>query len=152
MAPSGKKKVKSMAYYDLLGVEADATPEQLKKAYRKKALQLHPDKRGNTPEAQEEFTRMKSAYDVLNDPQKREVYDQAGEDGVKLMENYASMGSEELLAAFFASLGAIGSQGKCLLMLGISLLFGFFLIIPSAFPISTSLPFSICVSDPFLSS
>jgi curved DNA-binding protein CbpA len=71
-----KKKVKSMVYYDLLGVAPDATPEQLKKAYRKKALQLHPDKRGNTPEAQDEFTRMKQAYDVLNDPQKREIYDQ----------------------------------------------------------------------------
>lgn len=49
----GKKKVASMVYYDLLGIEADATPEQIKKAYRRKALQLHPDKRGNTPEAQD---------------------------------------------------------------------------------------------------
>lgn len=98
MAPT--KKVASTGYYDLMGVAPDATPEQLRKAYRKKALQLHPDKRGNTPEAQEEvrarcfsfatdglhtdlttlwcgqFTRMKQAYDVLSDPQKREVYDQ----------------------------------------------------------------------------
>lgn len=92
----GKKKVKSMVYYDLLGIDTDATPEQIKKAYRKKALQLHPDKRGNTKEAQDEvricrrgmwrgcgsnreceqFTRMKQAYDVLSDPQKKEVYDQ----------------------------------------------------------------------------
>lgn len=49
-----KKKVKSMLYYDLLGIDTDATPEQIKKAYRKKALQLHPDKRGNTKEAQDE--------------------------------------------------------------------------------------------------
>lgn len=52
MAP--KKKVASTAYYELMGIEADATPEAIRKAYRKKALQLHPDKRGNTPEAQEE--------------------------------------------------------------------------------------------------
>lgn len=48
-----KKKVASMVYYDLLGIESDATPEQIKKAYRRKALQLHPDKCGNTPEAQD---------------------------------------------------------------------------------------------------
>ncbi|TMW65269.1 hypothetical protein Poli38472_007911 [Pythium oligandrum] len=124
------KKIKSMVYYDLLGIEADATPEQIKKAYRKKALQLHPDKRGNTKEAQDEFTRMKQAYDVLADPQKREVYDQAGEDGVKLMENYGNMGPEEMAAAMFSSLGAFGPKGKAILMLVITLLFGFFLIIP----------------------
>lgn len=56
MAPA-KKKVASTAYYDLMGIEPDATPEQIRKAYRKKALQLHPDKRGNTPEAQEEVRR-----------------------------------------------------------------------------------------------
>ncbi|KAJ0405008.1 hypothetical protein ATCC90586_001741 [Pythium insidiosum] len=124
------KKVKSTVYYDLLGVETDATPEMLKKAYRKKALQLHPDKRGNTPEAQEEFTRMKQAYDVLSDPQKREVYDQAGEDGIKIMENYGNMGPEEMMAALFASLGAFGPKGKCALISVITLLFSFFLIIP----------------------
>lgn len=53
----GKKKVASMVYYDLMGIEADATPEQIKKAYRRKALQLHPDKRGNTPESQEEVRK-----------------------------------------------------------------------------------------------
>ena len=43
-----------MTYYNVMGVGADATPEELKKAYRRKALKLHPDKRGNTPEAQDE--------------------------------------------------------------------------------------------------
>ncbi|TYZ68613.1 hypothetical protein PybrP1_004424 [[Pythium] brassicae (nom. inval.)] len=72
MAVGGKRKVKSTLYYELLGIDTDATPELIKKAYRKKALQLHPDKRGNTKEAQDEFTRMKQAYDVLSDPQKKE--------------------------------------------------------------------------------
>uniref|UniRef100_K3X1J6 J domain-containing protein n=1 Tax=Globisporangium ultimum (strain ATCC 200006 / CBS 805.95 / DAOM BR144) TaxID=431595 RepID=K3X1J6_GLOUD len=126
----GKKKVKSMVYYDLLGIDTDATPEQIKKAYRKKALQLHPDKRGNTKEAQDEFTRMKQAYDVLSDPQKKEVYDQAGEDGIKLMENYGNMSAEEMSAVLFRSLGAFGAKGKLLLISAVTLLFSFFLIIP----------------------
>ncbi|KAJ8554757.1 hypothetical protein ON010_g9724 [Phytophthora cinnamomi] len=126
----GKKKVASMVYYDLMGIEADATPEQIKKAYRRKALQLHPDKRGNTPESQEEFTRMKQAYDVLSDPQKREVYDQVGEDGIKLMEDYGNMSPEEMSILLFRSMGAFGARGKCVLILLVSLLFAFFLLIP----------------------
>ncbi|TDH72102.1 hypothetical protein CCR75_001252 [Bremia lactucae] len=126
----GKKKVSSMVYYDLMGVSADATPEQIKKAYRKKALQLHPDKRGNTPESQEEFTRMKQAYDVLSDPQKREVYDQVGEDGIKLMEDYGNMSPEEMSMLLFRSMGAVGAKGKCILILLVSALFAFFLLIP----------------------
>ncbi|ETK82156.1 hypothetical protein F441_12659 [Phytophthora nicotianae CJ01A1] len=129
MAP-GKKKVASMVYYELMGIEADATPEQIKKAYRRKALQLHPDKRGNTPESQEEFTRMKQAYDVLSDPQKREIYDQVGEDGIKLMEDYGNMSPEEMSILLFRSMGAFGARGKCVLILLVSLLFGFFLLIP----------------------
>ncbi|POM81765.1 DnaJ like subfamily A member 2 [Phytophthora palmivora] len=124
------KKVASMVYYDLMGIEADATPEQIKKAYRRKALQLHPDKRGNTPESQEEFTRMKQAYDVLSDPQKREVYDQVGEDGIKLMEDYGNMNPEEMSILLFRSMGAFGAKGKCVLILLVSLLFAFFLLIP----------------------
>ncbi|KAG7394041.1 hypothetical protein PHYBOEH_005899 [Phytophthora boehmeriae] len=127
MAP---KKVASTVYYDLMGIATDATPEQIKKAYRKKALQLHPDKRGNTPESQEEFTRMKQAYDVLSDPQKREIYDQVGEDGIKLMEDYGNMSPEEMSILLFRSMGAFGARGKCVLILLVSLLFGFFLLIP----------------------
>lgn len=52
--PPAKKKVASTTYYDLMGIATDATAEEIRKAYRRKALQLHPDKRGNTPEAQEE--------------------------------------------------------------------------------------------------
>ncbi|KAL4117881.1 hypothetical protein PRIC2_010210 [Phytophthora ramorum] len=126
----GKRKVSSMVYYELMGIESDATPEQIKKAYRRKALQLHPDKRGNTPESQEEFTRMKQAYDVLSDPQKREVYDQVGEDGIKLMEDYSNMSPEEMSTLLFRSMGAFGAKGKCVLILLVSLLFAFFLLIP----------------------
>ncbi|KAF1329390.1 Dnaj like subfamily a member 2, partial [Globisporangium splendens] len=132
----GKKKVKSMVYYDLLGIDTDATPEQIKKAYRKKALQLHPDKRGNTKEAQDEFTRMKQAYDVLSDPQKKEVYDQYVSFFAYLsVWEYGLMGASiwlewEMSAVLFRSLGAFGAKGKLLLITAVTLLFSFFLIIP----------------------
>nr|CCA14392.1 conserved hypothetical protein [Albugo laibachii Nc14] len=128
MAP--KKPIYSTVFYDLLEVKPDVTPELLKKAYRKRALQLHPDKRGNSPEIQDDFTRMKYAYDVLSDPKKREIYDRMGEDGVKLMENAGNLSPEEMLAALFGSLNAVGVKGKCLLMLFIASFFSFFLIIP----------------------
>lgn len=50
----GPKKIVDRSYYDLMGVDPAATDEEIKRAYRRKALQLHPDKRGNSPEAQEE--------------------------------------------------------------------------------------------------
>ncbi|CAH0478633.1 unnamed protein product [Peronospora belbahrii] len=119
-----------MVCYDLMGIKPDATPEEIKKAYRRKALQLHPDKRGNTIESQEEFTRMKQAYDVLSDPQKREIYDQVGEDGIKLMEDYGNMSPEQMSILLFRSMGALGIKGKCVLIFLVTLLFVFFLLIP----------------------
>lgn len=63
-------------YYELLGVEPDASDVDLKKAYRRKALQLHPDKnRDRIEEATEEFALIRAAYDVLSDPQERAWYD-----------------------------------------------------------------------------
>jgi DnaJ-class molecular chaperone len=71
-------------YYAILGVPRDANAEQLKKAYRKMAMRWHPDKNpDNQAEAQAKFQEISEAYDVLNDPQKRKIYDQFGEDGLK---------------------------------------------------------------------
>ena len=65
-------------YYGLLGVDRGATDEQLKKAYRKLARELHPDVNAD-PAAQERFKQVTAAYEVLSDPQKRQVVDLGGD-------------------------------------------------------------------------
>jgi molecular chaperone DnaJ len=69
-------------YYEVLGVDKNATAEQLKKAYRKKAIQYHPDKNPGDASAEEKFKEAAEAYEVLNDPNKRARYDQYGHAGV----------------------------------------------------------------------
>ena len=69
-------------YYEVLEVEKTATVEEIKKAYRKKAIQYHPDKNPGDKQAEENFKEAAEAYDVLSDPQKRQRYDQFGHAGV----------------------------------------------------------------------
>ncbi|KAJ5124633.1 uncharacterized protein N7515_008458 [Penicillium bovifimosum] len=71
-----EKKDQKTDYYELLGLERGATDEEIKKAYRKKALVLHPDRNyGNVEEATKLFAEIQSAYEVLADPQERAWYD-----------------------------------------------------------------------------
>ncbi|TVU18095.1 hypothetical protein EJB05_34165 [Eragrostis curvula] len=69
-------------YYKVLGVGRGATDDELKKAYRRLAMKYHPDK-NPSPQADSLFKQVSEAYDVLSDPQKRAIYDQYGEDGLK---------------------------------------------------------------------
>ena len=68
-------------YYEVLGVARDATPEDLKKAFRKQALQYHPD-RNKAADASDRFKEVNEAYQVLSDPQRKAQYDQFGHEGV----------------------------------------------------------------------
>jgi len=72
-----------MDYYHVLGVERGCTPDDVKRAYRKMALQLHPDKNPDRREqAEAQFKRLSEAYEVLSDANKRAIYDQYGQQGL----------------------------------------------------------------------
>ena len=68
-------------YYDLLGVNKTATPDEIKKAYRKLAIKYHPDKNPGDKSAEEKFKEISEAYEVLSDEKTRREYDQFGKVG-----------------------------------------------------------------------
>lgn len=112
-------------FYSTLGLARGATPEEVKKAYRKKALECHPDRNPDNPKAAETFKRVSEAYEVLSDDNKRRVYDQYGEDGLRGAGMGGSPGAggfpggfssmEEALRTFMGAFGggggARGSRG-----------------------------------------
>ncbi|GAY60192.1 hypothetical protein CUMW_200060 [Citrus unshiu] len=82
-----------MDYYNILKVNKNATEDDLKKSYRKLAMKWHPDKNPNDKkEAEARFKQISEAYEVLSDPQKRAIYDQYGEEGLKDMPPSSSSG------------------------------------------------------------
>jgi len=69
-------------FYEVLGVSREASDDEIKKAYRKKAFEFHPDRNPDSPEAEASFKEAAEAYDVLRDEQKRRMYDQYGHEGL----------------------------------------------------------------------
>ena len=65
-------------FYEILGISKSATPEEIKKAYRKKALEFHPDKNPGDAAAEENFKACAEAYEILSDASKKAKYDQYG--------------------------------------------------------------------------
>ena len=85
---SSSNDVMAQDYYSILGVKKGAPltkelKDEMKKAYQKLALEYHPDKNASEG-AMEKFKRIKTAFEVLGDPQKKRVYDQSGEEGLNL--------------------------------------------------------------------
>ena len=69
-------------YYEILGVERSAPDEEVKKSYRKLAMQFHPDRNPGDKKAEEKFKEAAEAYEVIRDPEKRKIYDRYGHEGI----------------------------------------------------------------------
>lgn len=78
-----QKPMTKKDYYEILGVSKNASPEELKKAYRQTALKFHPDRNPNNKEAEEKFKEAAEAYDVLSDTEKKARYDRFGHEGMR---------------------------------------------------------------------
>lgn len=87
-------------YYEALGVSQNVSESELKKAYRQIALKYHPDKNPGNHTAEEKFKEAAEAYDVLKDPEKRNIYDQYGHDGLKGRGFGGPRGFEDIFSAF----------------------------------------------------
>ncbi|KAG9246581.1 hypothetical protein BJ878DRAFT_416652 [Calycina marina] len=104
--------VKDNKLYDLLGVSPGATEAELKKAYKVGALKHHPDKNAHNPGAADKFKDLSHAYEILSDPQKRQIYDQYGEEGLESgAGGGGAMNPEDLFSQFFGGGSAFGGGG-----------------------------------------
>jgi molecular chaperone DnaJ len=101
-------------YYDILEISRTATADEIKKAYRKKALQYHPDKNPGDAEAEKRFKEVSEAYEVLSDDKKRQVYDRYGKEALQGapggggMHGFSSM--DEALRTFMGAFGMGGGE------------------------------------------
>ncbi len=87
-------------YYEVLGIQRGASAAELKSAYRKLALQYHPDRNPGNQEAEERFKEAAEAYEVLRDPQKRQIYDQFGHQGLEGTGFSGFGGFEDIFSSF----------------------------------------------------
>ncbi|HUE95679.1 MAG TPA: molecular chaperone DnaJ [Longimicrobiaceae bacterium] len=100
-------------YYEILGVERGVDAEGIKKAYRKLALEHHPDRNGGDAGSEEKFKEATEAYEVLRDPEKRAAYDRFGHAGVKNgggggYAGFSGFGFEDALNIFMRDFGGFG--------------------------------------------
>src|SRR5205823_4442264 len=93
-------------YYEVLGVSRTASAEELKRAYRKLALQFHPDRNPNDPQAESRFKEVNEAYEVLSDQSKRQRYDSFGHAGTQGMPGFDFGGINDIFDMFFGAAAA----------------------------------------------
>lgn len=105
-------------YYAILGVSRDADAETIKRAYRRLALEYHPDRNPGNKEAEERFKEIAEAYEVLSDPEKRRQYDlfgtTAGAGGGMSAETIFSQAVEEILSSFFGGGGTRSRRSQAI--------------------------------------
>ena len=98
-------------FYALLEVPPDASPDDIKRAYRRLARQLHPDTNPD-PAAEARFKEIAVAYEVLSDPEKRQRYDRFGPDGVGAGDGFPGGGINDIFDAFFGGGSPFGGGGR----------------------------------------
>src|ERR687889_2878274 len=101
--------------YEVLGVARDADETQIKKAFRAKARELHPDVNRHDPDAEEKFKELAEAHEILSDPDRRSVYDRYGHEGLRsrgFESPFQGFGSfSDIFDAFFGGGDAFGGGG-----------------------------------------
>src|ERR1039458_7287539 len=101
--------------YEVLGVERDASEQQIKKAFRALAMELHPDVNAHDPQAEEKFKEAAEANEILSDPDRRATYDRYGHEGLRsggYAPNFDAFGSiSDLFETLFGGGGAFGGHG-----------------------------------------
>jgi len=98
-------------YYEVLGLAREASPEDIKRAYRRGALKHHPDNvKGDKAEAEKKFKELAEAYEVLSDPMKRQQYDRFGHEGLRGagVHDFSNMGFGDIFSMFEDIFGGLG--------------------------------------------
>ncbi len=95
----------SKDYYEILGVKRDASPEEIKKAYRQLAMKYHPDRNPGDRKAEERFKEIGTAYEVLSDPKKRDLYDRRGQAGLDDIGFEGFQSTEDVFSRFGSIFG-----------------------------------------------
>jgi len=99
-------------FYQVLGLERSASAEEIKKAYRKMALQFHPDRNPGNKEAEDKFKEAAEAYEVLSDPNKRARYDQYGHEGMRGTDFRPFTDVNDIFSTFVTSSAAVSAEAS----------------------------------------